>query len=155
MKLYFARHGESEANVQQVFWNQPGGYGLTDKGREQAATLADNLAGIVFSALYCSPVLRAVQTAQIVGRRLGLAPEVADGLREWYTGILEEATHVRQSAGLFDLGHMGRVRVTGPDAEAFLQKLQTADAAAIPKGGIRYAMILDADGFTQTCSLPI
>ena len=30
MKLYFARHGESEANVQQVFWNQPEKYGLTD-----------------------------------------------------------------------------------------------------------------------------
>jgi len=70
VKLYFARHGESEANVQRIFWNQPEGYGLTDKGRAQAKALADALAGIQFAALYCSPVLRAVQTAQIVGRRL-------------------------------------------------------------------------------------
>jgi broad specificity phosphatase PhoE len=100
MKLYFARHGESEANIQQVFWNQPEGYGLTDKGREQAATLADNLAGIAFSALYCSPVLRAVQTAQIVGRRLGLRPEVADGLREWHTGLLEGQGYSNETEAL-------------------------------------------------------
>lgn len=100
MKLFFARHGESEANVQQVFWNQPEGYGLTDKGREQAAALADNLAGIQFAAIYCSPVQRAVQTAQIVGRRLGLAPEVADGLREWQTGILEGQGYSEETQGL-------------------------------------------------------
>jgi broad specificity phosphatase PhoE len=100
VKLYFARHGESEANVQQVFWNQPQGYGLTDKGRKQAETLAANLAGIAFSALFCSPVLRAVQTAEIVGRRLGLTPEVADGLREWHTGILEGQSYSQETQGL-------------------------------------------------------
>ena len=100
MKLYFARHGESEANVQRIFWNQPEGYGLTDKGRAQAKALADALAGIQFAALYCSPVLRAVQTAQIVGRRLGLAPVVADGLREWNTGILEGQGYSKETEGL-------------------------------------------------------
>ena len=100
MKLYFARHGESEANVQQVFWNQLEGYGLTDTGREQAAALVAHLVGIEFVALYCSPALRAVQTAEIVGRRLGLTPEVADGLREWYTGILEGQKCSKETEGL-------------------------------------------------------
>jgi glycine cleavage system T protein (aminomethyltransferase) len=66
-----------------------------------------------------------------------------------YTTILEEAAHVREHAGLFDLGHMGRVRVTGPQAEDFLQRLQTNDAAKIPAGAIRYAMILDDEGRTR------
>ena len=88
MKLYFARHGESEANVQKIFWDQPHGYGLTDRGREQAQALADSLAGVEFAALYCSPILRAAQTAQIVGRRLNLTPEIEDGLRERDVGIL-------------------------------------------------------------------
>jgi aminomethyltransferase len=66
-----------------------------------------------------------------------------------YKGILEEARIVRSAAGLFDLGHMGRVRVRGGDAEAFLQRLQTNDAAQIPAGRIRYAMILNEDGLTQ------
>ena len=39
-----------------------------------------------------------------------------------YSGILNEHRTVRSAAGLFDLGHMGQVRVTGPDALA-LHKL--------------------------------
>ncbi|MBK8978678.1 MAG: glycine cleavage system aminomethyltransferase GcvT [Planctomycetes bacterium] len=66
-----------------------------------------------------------------------------------YSGILEEARAVRSAAGLFDLGHMGRVSVLGRDAEAYLQRLQTNDAAAIAPGRIRYAMLLDDQGRTQ------
>lgn len=66
-----------------------------------------------------------------------------------YAGILEEVRMVRSAAGLFDLGHMGRVRVRGSDAEAFLQKLQTNDAARIEPGRIRYALILDDQGMVQ------
>ncbi len=66
-----------------------------------------------------------------------------------YVGILEEARAVRGAAGLFDLGHMGRVTVRGGDATAFLQRLQTNDAAKIAAGRIRYAMILDDAGKTQ------
>jgi probable phosphoglycerate mutase len=62
--------------------------------------LADSLAGIGFAALYCSPVLRAVQTARIVSQRLGLTPEVADGLREWHTGILEGQGYSVETQGL-------------------------------------------------------
>jgi len=63
-----------------------------------------------------------------------------------YKGILDEIRTVRERAGLFDLGHMGRVRVRGPQAEAFLQVLQTNDAAAIQPGRIRYGMILNERG---------
>ena len=66
-----------------------------------------------------------------------------------YRAILDEARTVRTKAGLFDLGHMGRVKVHGPQAEAFLQRLQTNDAAAIPAGRIRYSMILNEQGITQ------
>ena len=66
-----------------------------------------------------------------------------------YRGILEEANTVRERAGLFDLGHMGRVKVSGPQAEDFLQRLQTNDAASIKPGRIRYALILDDNGLTQ------
>ena len=41
-----------------------------------------------------------------------------------YSGILSEAEAVRNRSGLFDLGHMGRVRVSGRDAEPFLQRLR-------------------------------
>jgi len=66
-----------------------------------------------------------------------------------YASILDEVRTVRSAAGLFDLGHMGRVRIRGSQAEDFLQRLQTNDAAKIAAGRIRYAMILDDDGLTQ------
>ncbi len=66
-----------------------------------------------------------------------------------YQSILEEVRMVRSRAGLFDLGHMGRVRVTGRDATAFLQEIQTQDVSSMPGGAIRYAMILDDEGHTQ------
>jgi broad specificity phosphatase PhoE len=101
MKLVFSRHGESEANVQRVYWNQPGRFPLTPKGRQQAEALADALAEFTFAALYCSPVQRAVETAQIVGRRFGLTPQVADGLREYSVGILEGRTYSQETENLY------------------------------------------------------
>jgi aminomethyltransferase len=65
-----------------------------------------------------------------------------------YTGILEEARAVRERAGLFDLSHMGRLRIQGPQAEAFLQRVTTADVAKIKPGVIRYGLLLDEHGLT-------
>lgn len=84
---------------------------------------------------------------QSLGARL--VPFAGWNMPVQYRGILDEARTVRQKAGLFDLGHMGRVKVSGPAAEAFLQRLQTNDVAAIPPGRIRYSMILDERGLTQ------
>lgn len=63
-----------------------------------------------------------------------------------YSGILDEIAAVRQRAGLFDLGHMGRVFVRGPNAEALLQRVQCNDASQIQPGQIRYSMFLQEDG---------
>jgi broad specificity phosphatase PhoE len=116
MKLVFSRHGESEANVQHVYWNQPGRFPLTPKGRQQAEALADGLADFQFSALYCSPVLRAVETAQIVGRRFGLTPQVADGLREYDVGVLEGQTYSEETEDLYWQAKMQWVKHNNLDA---------------------------------------
>jgi aminomethyltransferase len=86
-----------------------------------------------------------------VHRSLGarLVPFAGWEMPVQYSGILNEVELVRTKAGLFDLGHMGRVRITGAGAEAFLQRLQTNDVTQIPPGGIRYALILDEQGLTQ------
>src|SRR6187401_3058645 len=48
-----------------------------------------------------------------------------------YSGIMDEHRAVRSAAGLFDLGHMGQVRVTGADALAFLQYVTTNDVSGL------------------------
>jgi aminomethyltransferase len=63
-----------------------------------------------------------------------------------YGGIVEEHGAVRKAAGLFDLSHMGRVRVKGPGRRAFLQKVLTIDLAKVKPGRCRYTFLLDEKG---------
>jgi aminomethyltransferase len=65
-----------------------------------------------------------------------------------YTGDLEEHRAVRSAAGLFDLGHMGQVVVSGPDALPYLQWLVTNDMASLKVGSSRYALLCQPDGGT-------
>jgi probable phosphoglycerate mutase len=91
MRLYFVRHGESEANVLGIFSNRDVPHGLTARGRDQARALADRLRAqsVRFSAVYCSPLLRATQTATIVAEALGLPFATKPALREYDLGVLE------------------------------------------------------------------
>ena len=63
-----------------------------------------------------------------------------------YSGIIEEHNLVRTKAGLFDIGHMGQVDVTGPDALAFLQEITTNDVAKLEPGGAQYSMLPTPSG---------
>ena len=65
-----------------------------------------------------------------------------------YSGDLEEHRTVREAAGLFDLGHMGQVVVSGPDALAYLQWLVTNDMASLKVNSSRYALLCKPDGGT-------
>jgi probable phosphoglycerate mutase len=89
MKPYFARPGESEANVLREISNRGLKHPLTEKGRQQAQTLAAVLQPAGIAAIYTSPLLRAVQTAEILSEALGVGLEVTDALREYDCGILE------------------------------------------------------------------
>src|SRR3979411_1519126 len=99
MQLYFVRHGESEANVRQVFSNsdRDTAFGLTDLGRAQVEDLAARLAGVPFAAFYCSPVLRARQSADIVAARLGIDYVIAPAIAEYEVGQLEGKSGARGS----------------------------------------------------------
>lgn len=63
-----------------------------------------------------------------------------------YAGIMQEHKDVRQKAGLFDLGHMGQVRVTGPDGLAYLQAITTNDVSVLKPGDAQYSMLPNAEG---------
>jgi probable phosphoglycerate mutase len=89
MKIYFVRHGQSEANVLRVISNRDLPHHLTDLGRQQAETLARSLADVPLAAIYSSPIVRATETAQIVAASKGLPIEIADALREPDCGIME------------------------------------------------------------------
>ena len=80
MELYLIRHGQSTNNRGDVRIPDPP---LTELGRKQADRAGQALKRIGITRLYCSAMLRAVQTAAIVSEHLELAPHIFVGLHEW------------------------------------------------------------------------
>lgn len=63
-----------------------------------------------------------------------------------YKGITEEHNAVRTACGMFDVSHMGEVRITGPDAGRFVNYIFSNDVAPARPGQCLYGMMLNADG---------
>ncbi|WP_172121117.1 glycine cleavage system aminomethyltransferase GcvT [Actinomyces faecalis] len=63
-----------------------------------------------------------------------------------YSSDLAEHRAVRTSAGIFDLSHMGEVRVCGPDAAAALDHALIGEISKVGLGRARYTMIVDEEG---------
>lgn len=76
--------------MERVLAGRTKGYPLTDEGVRQAEKIAEFLEPFHISAIYTSPIERAVQTAGIVGRKLGLEYKVDDRLIEIDMGLLSE-----------------------------------------------------------------
>ena len=65
---------------------------------------------------------------------------------QYPAGILKEHSHTRTRAGLFDVSHMGQVRLRGPGIAAALEALVPGDIQGIALGRIRYTLLLNAKG---------
>ena len=63
-----------------------------------------------------------------------------------YSGILSEVSAVRNGAGMFDVSHMGRMYVSGPQATEFLDWVLTGSAESLRVGRARYCMICNEQG---------
>jgi broad specificity phosphatase PhoE len=87
------RHGESEGNAQQIFQGQSD-YPLNSKGRKQAKALSDfwKINQIEYEKIITSPLLRARETAEIIGDGLGILLEENELLKEVNAGKLTGLT---------------------------------------------------------------
>ncbi len=63
-----------------------------------------------------------------------------------YEGIIAEHRWTRESAGLFDVSHMGQLIIAGRDAEKGLEALLPADLKILRDGRLRYSLLLRDDG---------
>lgn len=94
VEIFVARHGQNEDNVAGIL----GGHRdkpLTDLGRQQARDLGQGIleSGLTFDAVYCSPLIRAHETADIAAEIAGLPkPIVLDELIERDSGIMTGMT---------------------------------------------------------------
>jgi probable phosphoglycerate mutase len=92
--LTLVRHGETPANLDGV-WHGSIDTELTDRGQRQALRVARYLESRHgdATALYCSPLRRARETAEAIGSALGLAPHLDPDLREYDLGRWEGKTY--------------------------------------------------------------
>ncbi|MFX1255419.1 MAG: histidine phosphatase family protein [Promethearchaeota archaeon] len=91
MELILARHGESKANILNVFSNTGYKHGLTKRGKDQTYNLAKRL-GSSFKSIdliYCSPLKRAVETTRILAGYFKISYKVSSFLVEFSVGELE------------------------------------------------------------------
>jgi len=65
---------------------------------------------------------------------------------QYPAGVLAEHVHTRTKAGLFDVSHMGQVRLSGAHVEAALEKLVPGDIQALAPGKVRYTMFTNEQG---------
>ena len=80
-RLFLVRHGATAATEEDRFSGSAGAE-LSDAGRAQAARLGERLAQQNITAVYSSPLSRALETARIVAGRCGVDFVTRDGLRE-------------------------------------------------------------------------
>jgi probable phosphoglycerate mutase len=74
MALFFLRHGQCQANLDDTFAGATDNSPLTTLGRAQAEAAARNMQGLQFAAVISSPLDRALDTAKIVAARTGISP---------------------------------------------------------------------------------
>lgn len=83
-KFYFVRHAETEINKEKRFNGALVNSDITKQGRLDTIKLAENMRGINFDAVYSSPILRALETAEIIIDKQSSMPkiEIREELKE-------------------------------------------------------------------------
>ncbi len=127
MKLYLVRHGETDWNLENKIQGRTD-TPLNENGRRQARELADKvsreLGGI--RKIYSSRQKRALETAQIIGRKLAVDPIAYQGLEEMSLGEWEGYTwkQVREVFPQeYQIWHQNRRYQVPPGGESYQQLL--------------------------------
>ena len=143
--VYLARHGETAYNHEGRFQGQ-GEVPLNDTGRAQAAELAERAAGYGFRALWCSPLLRARETSDVVAAKIGLEPQADARLMETDAGDWTNLTFAdvrAKTPELFDAFAAADPGFAFPGGESFAeQEVRVSSALADVERGVLPALVV-------------
>jgi broad specificity phosphatase PhoE len=152
-KVYLARHGQTAYNRERRFQGQQP-VPLDQTGHRQASELAERAAEHGFAALWCSPLLRARETADVVAARIGLAPREDARLMETdageWTNLLFEEVQARWPAE-FAKFVAADPSFAFPGGESFAEQeqrvaavLDEVELGAVPALAICHGMVIRA-----------
>lgn len=93
-KFIFARHGEAESTVKGIRSDSENEYPLVEEGKNQSEQLGEMLKDSKIDVILASPVLRASETAEIIGKKLGVPVLKENALKDYdfgsWTGFTTE-----------------------------------------------------------------
>jgi broad specificity phosphatase PhoE len=143
--VYLARHGQTAYNIEGRFQGQLP-VALDDTGRAQAMELAERVAEHGFATLWCSTLLRARETAEIVAARIGLKPKQDARLMETDAGDWTDRPFGEVQAEapeLFAKFIAGDPSFAFPGGESFAQQeVRVGAALADVEGGELPALVV-------------
>jgi broad specificity phosphatase PhoE len=138
--LLIARHGETRDNTDRLILGRRDPP-LSEVGRRQSVRLAERAAEAGVETIWCSPLLRARQTAAIVGDALGIAPAVLDDLIESDRGdwegrsVADIAARSPLAHAAFEAGDLAFVFPGGESIASQVRRTRAALAAAVAGPG--------------------
>jgi broad specificity phosphatase PhoE len=143
--LLLARHGQTADNANGLILGRRDPP-LSDLGQRQADQLATDAVRHHIAALWCSPLLRARQTAAIVGAAVGVEPHMLDELIESARGDWEgraQRTLAEQSPELFAAFEAGDPDFVFPGGESIGSQVQrTRRALSLVAAGPQPSLVV-------------
>lgn len=133
MKIYLARHGETDWNVQRLMQGTTD-TDLNENGLAQAARLGEKMVGSGIVHVYTSRLKRANHTGQIVAEHLGVPCEARDGMQEVGLGEWEGRTWtdiVREMPELTERWAKDRRNARPPKGEIYQEVLDRMVSAVV------------------------
>lgn len=132
-RFFYARHGETDWNVERLFIGQTD-VPLNERGLDQAETLAAAALDRGITAIYTSPLKRALQTASIVAAKLRVPVHIVDDLAEVGLGALEGTQETQ--VDFFAQWENGNLPIDVETYAGFQRRVIDAVASIIQKSSI-------------------
>jgi broad specificity phosphatase PhoE len=143
--LLLARHGQTADNANGLILGRRDP-ALSELGEQQAARLAVQARARGVVAVWCSPLLRARQTASVVGQAIGVEPAAIDDLIESARGDWEGASQTvlaRRTPALYAAFEAGDPDFVFPGGESIRsQVVRTRRALAVAAAGAQPALVV-------------
>lgn len=119
MEILLGRHGETDRNIQGLTHFKYDEIGLNDFGKAQAERMSESAVEHAATALFTSPELRARETADIIGTRIGITPQVVGDLLERDWGDWNGRPWSEIEAKLENMSLRERYEFTPPNGESW------------------------------------
>lgn len=159
-RLYLIRHGENLANLTKELSHRKVDYPLTNKGILQAQQTATWLRDRGIDEMYCSPLKRASQTAEIIASTIKLPYQVIENFREVNVGALEGQPVTQKlwdaHNRIFSAWVEGQPEIAFPGGENHTQLVERLTSALgdILSGGDNRSIVIVGHGGIFFLSIP-